>query len=61
MYVHMYICMYVCMYVCMQKRYFTSAKYIKVAGLKPPAVTDTPMDPRVFIVNRAGDATEVVS
>lgn len=35
--------------------------YIKVAGLKPPAVTDTPMDPRVFIVNRAGDATEVVS
>ena len=35
--------------------------YIKAAGLKPPAVTDTPMDPRVFIVNRAGDATEVVS
>ena len=33
----------------------------EVAGLKPPAVTDSPMDPRVFIVNRAGDATEVVS
>eukprot|EP01038_Epipyxis_sp_PR26KG_P010744 gene10744-14429_t len=33
----------------------------EVEGLKPPAVSDSPMEPRLFIVNRAGEATEVLS
>ncbi len=33
----------------------------EVEGLKPPAVSDNPMEPRVFIMNRQGEATEVVS
>lgn len=33
----------------------------EVEGLKPPAVADKPMEPRLFVVNRAAEATEVVS
>lgn len=33
----------------------------EVEGLKPPAVADKPMDPRLFVVNRAAEATELVS
>jgi hypothetical protein len=33
----------------------------EVEGLKPVAVTDTPKEPRVFIVNRSADAQEVLS
>lgn len=32
----------------------------EVEGLKPPAVADKPMDPRLFVVNRSAEATEVV-
>jgi hypothetical protein len=32
----------------------------EVAGLKPPAVADKPMDPRLFVVNRSAEAVEVV-
>ena len=33
----------------------------EVAGLKPPAVADRPMEPRLFVVNRAAEATELLS
>jgi hypothetical protein len=33
----------------------------EVEGLKPPAVADKPMEPRLFVMNRAAEATEVVS
>lgn len=33
----------------------------EVEGLKPPAVADKPMEPRVFIVSRTAEATELVS
>jgi len=33
----------------------------EVEGLKPPAVADKPMEPRVFVVSRAAEATELVS
>lgn len=33
----------------------------EVQGLKPPAVADKPMEPRVFVVSRAAEATELVS
>lgn len=33
----------------------------EVEGLKPPAVADKPMDPRLFVVNRSAEATELVS
>jgi hypothetical protein len=33
----------------------------EVPGLKPPAVARKPKAPRLFIVNRSGEATEVVS
>ena len=33
----------------------------EVDGLKPVAITDTPKEPRVFIVNRSADAQEVLS
>lgn len=33
----------------------------EVEGLKPPAVADKPMDPRLFVVNRGAEATELVS
>lgn len=33
----------------------------EVEGLKPPAVADKPMEPRLFVVNRAAEATELVS
>jgi hypothetical protein len=32
----------------------------EVPGLKPPAVARSPKPPRIFILNRSGDATEVV-
>jgi hypothetical protein len=32
----------------------------EVAGLKPPAVSDSPMEPRVFIIDRSAEAVEVV-
>ena len=32
----------------------------EVEGLKPPAVADKPMEPRLFIVNRSAEATELV-
>lgn len=33
----------------------------EVEGLKPPAVADSPMQPRLFVVNRSAEAVEVVS
>jgi len=33
----------------------------EVSGLKPPAVADRPMEPRLFVVNRAAEATELLS
>lgn len=33
----------------------------EVDGLKPPAVADKPMDPRMFIVSRSADAIELLS
>ena len=33
----------------------------EVEGLKPVAITEKPLDPRLFIVSRSGDAVEVVS
>lgn len=32
----------------------------EVQGLKPPAVTDKPMEPRLFVVSRSAEATEVL-
>ena len=33
----------------------------EVEGLKPTAVADSPVDPRIFIIKRDGSATEIVS
>lgn len=33
----------------------------EVPGLKPPAVARAPKPPRLFVVNRSGEATEIVS
>lgn len=33
----------------------------EVPGLKPPAVARSPKPPRLFVVSRNGEATEVVS
>ena len=33
----------------------------EVAGLKPPAVSDAPKEPRLFVVARSAEATEVLS
>lgn len=32
----------------------------EVEGLKPPAVADKPMDPRLFVISRSAEATELV-
>jgi len=33
----------------------------EVDGLKPTAVTDTPMEPRLFVVSRNAEVKEIVS